>query len=245
MITSSKQLSDTVHFSDPLLANGGKPSPNRNERPDSIVTYVLGMHNGSYFASLYKHMDIFKGRLPLSTFPIATDPFGNLFIMSLHPNGHGHIYFGITKGNLNIRTDTMSIIAPLLQILSLIFLIIFGNVSNQHFPGRGNIYERCGKPLGDDLVFYELSIFLSKQVHDEVVSGVANGCSPARGIVAESPQQERRGLAADSPARRGAPNRRLPITFFSFSLSFFRGSLSPSGEENDGGHVYAGERYEL
>jgi len=81
-----------------LDANGGRPNPNRNERPDTIVTYVLGMHNGDYYASLYKHIDMFKNRLPLSTFPIATDPFGNLFIMSLHPEGYEHIYFWDHEG---------------------------------------------------------------------------------------------------------------------------------------------------
>jgi len=56
------------------------------------------MHNGDYYASLYKRIDVFKGRLPLSTLPIATDPFGNLFIMSLHSEGHGHIYFWDHEG---------------------------------------------------------------------------------------------------------------------------------------------------
>jgi hypothetical protein len=81
-----------------LNANGGRPNPNRNLRPDTIVAYVMGMHNGDYYASLYKHIDMFKDRLPLSTFPIATDPFGNLFIMSLNPGGHGHIYFWDHEG---------------------------------------------------------------------------------------------------------------------------------------------------
>jgi hypothetical protein len=81
-----------------LEFNGGKPIPNRNENPDTIVTYILGMHNGDYYASLYKHIDMFKDRLPLSTFPIATDPFGNLFIMSVHSGGYGHIYFWDHEG---------------------------------------------------------------------------------------------------------------------------------------------------
>ncbi len=76
-----------------LETNGGRPDPNNNVTPNTIVTYFLGMHNGDYYASLYKHIDMFRARLPLSTFPIATDPFGNLFLMSLHPEGHGHIYF--------------------------------------------------------------------------------------------------------------------------------------------------------
>jgi SMI1-KNR4 cell-wall len=65
-----------------LDSNGGQPVPNRILKPMNNVTYILGMHNGPYYASLYKHIDMFKGRLPLSSFPIATDPFGNLFIMS-------------------------------------------------------------------------------------------------------------------------------------------------------------------
>lgn len=81
-----------------LEFNGGSPKQNRNEHPDTIVTYILGMHNGDYYASLYKHIDMVKDRLPLSTFPFATDPFGNLFIMSLHPESHGHIYFWDHEG---------------------------------------------------------------------------------------------------------------------------------------------------
>ena len=81
-----------------LKFNGGVPNPNVNENPSTVVTYILGMHNGDYYASLYKHVDIFKRRLPFSTFPIATDGFGNLFIMSVHPKGLGHIYFWDHEG---------------------------------------------------------------------------------------------------------------------------------------------------
>jgi len=76
-----------------LEFNGGVPNPNRNMQRDTRVSYIFGMHNGEYYASLYKHVDMFKNRLPLSTFPIASDFFGNLFIMSVHPEGLGHIYF--------------------------------------------------------------------------------------------------------------------------------------------------------
>lgn len=81
-----------------LECNGGEPIPNKNGTPSTVVTYILGMHNHDYNSSLYKHVDMFKDRLPLSTFPIATDPFGNLFIMSLHAEGHGHIYFWEHEG---------------------------------------------------------------------------------------------------------------------------------------------------
>lgn len=76
-----------------LKYNGGKPLKEHIENSSVVVTYIFGMHNGDYHASLYKHIEMFKGRLPFSTFPIAGDAFGNLFIMSLHPEGHGHIYF--------------------------------------------------------------------------------------------------------------------------------------------------------
>jgi hypothetical protein len=76
-----------------LDSNGGQLKPNRNKIPDTIVSYLFGMHNGEYYASLYKRIEMFKGRLPYSTFPIAVDPFGNLFIMSLHEENYGQVYF--------------------------------------------------------------------------------------------------------------------------------------------------------
>jgi hypothetical protein len=81
-----------------LENNGGVPNPNENKKPDTIVTYIFGMHNGEYYASLYKHIDMFTKRLPFNSLPIASDPFGNLFIMSLHPEGFGHIYFWDHEG---------------------------------------------------------------------------------------------------------------------------------------------------
>jgi hypothetical protein len=81
-----------------LAHNGGEPYPNNNANPSTPVTYILGMHNGEYYASLYKHISMFENRLPLSTFPIATDAFGNLFIMSVHPANFGQIFFGDHEG---------------------------------------------------------------------------------------------------------------------------------------------------
>ncbi|MGB4776528.1 MAG: SMI1/KNR4 family protein [Daejeonella sp.] len=81
-----------------LTYNGGEFTKNVNNYPDTVVTYVLGMHNGPLYASLYKHIDIFKNRIPFGSFPIATDPFGNLFLMSLDPSGHGNIYFWDHEG---------------------------------------------------------------------------------------------------------------------------------------------------
>ena len=81
-----------------LENNGGIPNPNRNKNPDGIVTYIFGMHNGEYYASLYKHIDMLNKRLPFSSLPIASDPFGNIFIMSVHPEDFGHIYFWDHEG---------------------------------------------------------------------------------------------------------------------------------------------------
>jgi hypothetical protein len=95
--------------------NGGEPYPNKNVEPPTVVTYILGMHNGEYYASLYKHINVFKNRLPLSTFPIATDPFGNLFIMSLHPDNYGQVYFWDHEGEPEFQdgnyTDNCSFVA--------------------------------------------------------------------------------------------------------------------------------------
>lgn len=88
-----------------LEFNGVEPTPNGNRSPSTVVTYILGMHNGGYYASLYKHIDMFKNRLPVSTFPIATDAFGNLFIMSVHPESYGHVYFGDHEGEPEYQDD--------------------------------------------------------------------------------------------------------------------------------------------
>ena len=81
-----------------LENNGGVPINQLNQSPQTIVTYIFGMHNGDYYASLYKHIDMFNTRLPLSCFPIASDPFGNLFIMSLHTENYGQIFFWDHEG---------------------------------------------------------------------------------------------------------------------------------------------------
>ncbi len=58
---------------------------------------------------------MFKGRLPLSSFTIAADPFGNLFIMSLHSEIYGCIYFWDHEGQPEHQdghyTDNCSFVA--------------------------------------------------------------------------------------------------------------------------------------
>ena len=98
-----------------LTHNGGVPFPNNNPNPSTPVAYIFGMHNGEYYASLYKHIDMFSKRLPFDTFPIASDPFGNLFIMSLNPEGLGNVYFWDHEGEPTNQdghyTDNTSFVA--------------------------------------------------------------------------------------------------------------------------------------
>ena len=98
-----------------LEHNGGEPNPNGNANPSTVVSYILGMHNGEYYASLYKHISVFEHRLPFTTFPIATDPFGNLFIMSLYHENLGYIYFWDHEGEPEHQdgtyTDNCSFVA--------------------------------------------------------------------------------------------------------------------------------------
>lgn len=76
-----------------LESNGGVPIPNVRPLSGRIVSCFLGMHNGPHYSSLYRAIESFSGRLPYDTFPIARDPFGNLFIMSLDEDCYGYIYF--------------------------------------------------------------------------------------------------------------------------------------------------------
>ena len=81
-----------------LENNGGNPVKQNNPVPATIVSYIFGMHNGDYYASLYKHIDVFKNRIPFGTFPIANDPFGNQFLMALNEENYGQIYFWDHEG---------------------------------------------------------------------------------------------------------------------------------------------------
>lgn len=73
--------------------NGGKPFPNIEPTIKSDVQWIYGMVVEPYYASLFKHLDTFAGRLPSWYFPIANDSGGNLYIMSLYEGNHGLIAF--------------------------------------------------------------------------------------------------------------------------------------------------------
>lgn len=76
-----------------LQHNGGKPSKDLLPGVNTNIAYFLGMHNANYYSSLYWHIETFSKRLPLCSFPVARDYFGNLLIISVHPESYGHIYY--------------------------------------------------------------------------------------------------------------------------------------------------------
>ncbi|MGE7775633.1 SMI1/KNR4 family protein [Chitinophaga sp. NPDC101104] len=98
-----------------LENNGGKPIPNRVRLPSAILEYLSGMHNGDTYANLYKQIDVFRSRIPFSTFPIGIDPFGNLFLMSIHQEIFGYIYFWVHEGEPEVQdghyTDNCTFVA--------------------------------------------------------------------------------------------------------------------------------------
>lgn len=96
MTNSIRLPYDYKHFL--LKTNGGQPIKNNSKKPETVISYIFGMHNGAYFASLYKQIDTFSRRIPLGTVPIASDPFGNLFLMSFHPENCGQIFFWAHEG---------------------------------------------------------------------------------------------------------------------------------------------------
>jgi hypothetical protein len=83
-----------------LENNGGIPLNQNNQVPKTIVEYIFGMHNGDYYASLYKNIDIYKNRLPL---------------MSLNAENYGQIFFwdheGESKKQDGHYTDNVSFVA--------------------------------------------------------------------------------------------------------------------------------------
>lgn len=73
--------------------NGGSPSPATNPTPETDVQWIYGIHNGEYWASLKWHIKTLSGRIPANTLPIANDSGGNIFLLSLHPDSYGEVWF--------------------------------------------------------------------------------------------------------------------------------------------------------
>lgn len=83
-----------------LEQNGGEPKNKHHRKTDYVVSRILGWYEGEYYESIFEYIDTYQNRIPLGTFPIASDPFGNLFIMSLSEDSYGKIFFWDHEGEL-------------------------------------------------------------------------------------------------------------------------------------------------
>lgn len=94
--------------------NGGRPifelSGNKK-----MVDWFYGFHEGPPWATIYHAIDVYHKRVPSWYFPIACDPFGNQYLMSLYEENYGLIAFwdheNETKGDADQYFDNMEILA--------------------------------------------------------------------------------------------------------------------------------------
>ena len=81
-----------------LTVNGGRPVKRRfsfleNGKPtESVVDWFFGNCDDPDYG-LVSNLDVYEGRIPQSCLPVATDPFGNLILLSLRAHDYGTIYF--------------------------------------------------------------------------------------------------------------------------------------------------------
>ena len=76
-----------------LEHNGGAPVPSTNKTPETFVQWIYGIQDEENWASLEWNMEIFDERIPSKTLPIASDPGGNQFLLSLRKDSYGQIWF--------------------------------------------------------------------------------------------------------------------------------------------------------
>ena len=76
-----------------LEHNGGAPVPSTNRTPETFVQWIYGIQDEENWASLKWNIDIYDERIPFKTLPIATDPGGNQFLLSLRKDSYGEIWF--------------------------------------------------------------------------------------------------------------------------------------------------------
>jgi len=76
-----------------LEHNGGAPVPSTNKIPETFVQWIYGIQDEENWASLEWNIEIYDERMPSNTLPIASDPGGNQFLLSLRPDTYGEIWF--------------------------------------------------------------------------------------------------------------------------------------------------------
>ncbi len=86
-------------YRDFLLAhNGGRPEPAVIDIDDcpsgaSVVQMFLGLTGPVESETLLWSWNVFSGRIPERLLPIADDPFGNLFCLSVDGDDLGQVFF--------------------------------------------------------------------------------------------------------------------------------------------------------
>ncbi len=79
-----------------LQCNGGKPIYENFRYSNKIYTiqYILGIHEGDYYANLKLRIKNFQDVLEAGYLPFASDWGGNLFLICLHnTENYGKIFF--------------------------------------------------------------------------------------------------------------------------------------------------------
>ena len=78
-----------------LTSNGGRPDDNIVDVPDLdevAVNDFFGLQPGEMY-DLRGERAMYEGRIPPGTLPVADDPGGNLFLLSLAGDSKGAVYF--------------------------------------------------------------------------------------------------------------------------------------------------------
>lgn len=97
-----------------MAYNGGQPIYTENE-DHPLVKWFYGFHEGPLWSNIYHAIDVYHNRIPSWYLPIACDPFGNLFLMSLYPDNYGLVTFWDheteAEGDANQYFDNMRAVA--------------------------------------------------------------------------------------------------------------------------------------
>lgn len=77
--------------------SGGEPEDNIIELPNTEIRSIsvrlfFGICD-ERISDIFYNIDIYKGRIPINTIPIADVDGGNLLCMNLNSDGYGHIYY--------------------------------------------------------------------------------------------------------------------------------------------------------
>lgn len=94
-----------------LIANNGGRPVFEGKKKEKSVDWFYGFHDGPSWATIYHAIEVYQRRIPSWYFPIARDPFGNQYLMSLYEGNYGLVTFwnheGETRGDASQYFDNM------------------------------------------------------------------------------------------------------------------------------------------